>query len=86
MPRVVRGNVVLYVRDDEIQHYLALGYNVTDSHGTVTCPSIPTDVGTLQKHYIESNQRVAVLENEVALLTAEIEMLKASRTRKAKSE
>lgn len=72
MTRVERGNVVLRVEDDEVQHYLQLGYNVTDDNGKVITASIPNDVGTLQKFYLEHTTRITELENQVAELTQKL--------------
>lgn len=77
MARVERGNVVLNVEDDEVQHYLNLGYNLTDNHGNVIRRSIPTSLGELQAEYIRNTARIAELEDTVAKLTAENAELKA---------
>ena len=72
MARVERGNVVLHVKDYEVQHYVKLGYNVTDESGNIIKESIPTDVGTLQRAYIENMKRIEELENTIAELTAKL--------------
>ena len=77
MPRVTRGNVVLHVSDEEVQHYLNLGYSVTTPMGKVMQSAIPTDVRTLQSHYITSIEKIQILESTIAQLTAENEALKA---------
>ena len=78
MVRIERGNVVLKVHEHEVQRYLMLGYNVTDEDGKVLKASIPNDLGTLQRHYVESNKRIEELENTVARLTAENSLLASS--------
>lgn len=82
MIRVERGNVVLHVKDEEAQYYLSLGYNVTDECGTILQRSIPTNIGELQKYYIEHLQRISELEAQVASLTA----AKASKKTKATTQ
>jgi hypothetical protein len=77
MARVERGNVVLNVEDDAVQHYLNLGYNLTDNHGNVLKRSIPTSLGELQTAYINHTTRIAELEDTVAKLTTENAELKA---------
>ena len=72
MVRVERGNVVLKVKDDEVQHYLNLGYNVTDDTGKILQRSIPTSLGELQAAYITNTQKIAELEDTIAKLTAEL--------------
>ena len=92
MVRVERGNVVLKVQEHEVKHYLNLGYNVTDDAGKVLQAAIPNDLGTLQKHYVESEKRIAELEATVAKLSAENSALAASakstttKTTKKKTE
>lgn len=71
--RVERGNVVLRVEEYEIQHYLNLGYNVTDEAGTVIQASIPNDIGTLRAAYVEHLAKISALEKQVADLTSKLE-------------
>lgn len=88
MVRIERGNVVLKVQEHEVQRYLMLGYNVTDETGKVLQKAMPNDLGTLQRHYVESEKRIEELEAIVARLTAENELLakSAKPTPKKKSE
>lgn len=86
MPRVTRGNVVLHVKDDEIQHYLQLGYNVTTPMGKVIQASVPSDIATLQRHFVDSNAKISMLEAEIAKLTAENETLKGQKPTKRQSK
>jgi hypothetical protein len=78
MVRIERGNVVLKVQEHEVQRYLKLGYNVTDSTGKIIKEAIPNDVGTLQRYYVEHKKRIEELEAIVAKLTAENSALAAS--------
>jgi hypothetical protein len=78
MVRIERGNVVLKVQEHEVQRYLKLGYNVTDSTGKVIKEAIPNDLGTLQRFYVEHKKRIEELESIVAKLTAENSVLAAS--------
>lgn len=68
MVTVQRGNVVLQVADDSVTKYMNLGYNVIDDKGNVIEECIPNDLGTLQKHFIESKKRIAELEEQLAQL------------------
>lgn len=87
MVRIERGNVVLKVQEEEVQRYLLLGYNVTDDEGNIVKSSIPHDVGTLQRFYVEHKKRIEELESIVAKLTAENELLaKSAPKTKKKSE
>ena len=68
MITVQRGNVVLQVAEDSVTKYMNLGYNVIDDKGNVIEECIPNDLGTLQKHFIESKKRIAELEEQLAQL------------------
>lgn len=85
MARVERGNVVLTVKDHEVQHYLNLGYNLTDDAGNVLKRAIPTNIGELQTAYLEHTKKIAELEDTVAKLTAQLSMKKTA-TKKAKED
>lgn len=78
MARVERGNVVLRVKDEEVQHYLNLGYNLTDDYGHVLKRSIPTSIGELQSAYVTQTAKIAELEDTIAKLTIELESYKSS--------
>lgn len=83
MARVERGNVVLQVKDYEVQHYLNLGYNLTDEAGNILRKSIPTNIGELQTAYLEHTKKIAELEDTIAKLTAQLSAKKTT-TKKAK--
>ena len=78
MVRIERGNVVLKVQDYEVSRYLKMGYNVTDDNGQILQEAIPNDLGTLQKHYLDSKKRIEELEAIVAKLTEENALLAKS--------
>lgn len=75
---VERGNVVLQVPEDDVQRYLDQGYNLIDEHGNVIQASVPRDLGTLQKAYVDHI-------NEIESLKSEIETLKKKDTKKRSS-
>lgn len=83
MARIERGNVVLQVKDHEIQHYLNLGYNVTDDNGNILRESIPTSIGVLQTAYLEHTKKIDELEDTIAKLTAKLSAKKVT-TKKSK--
>ena len=82
MARVERGNVVLHKDDEDVQHYIKLGYKQTDEMGNVIQDTIPSDVGTLKKAYIDKDKKIAELEATIAKLTAEA----SSKPSKPKAE
>ena len=55
--RVERGNVVLHVFEEEKRHYLQMGYNVTDENGNILEESVPRDIGTLQRFYVDGKKK-----------------------------
>ena len=63
--RVERGNVVLHVFEEEKRHYLQMGYNVTDENGNILEESVPRDIGTLQRFYVDGKKKIAELEAKV---------------------
>jgi GH24 family phage-related lysozyme (muramidase) len=76
MAVVEKGNVVLDIRDSEIEHYLDMGYNVTDGNGTVIKACVPKDIGTLQKVYSEQLLKIEELEATITKLKKENVKLK----------
>lgn len=76
MIRVERGNVVLDVKEDAVDHYLSLGYNVVDEQGRIIRAAIPTQLGVLQVAYVEKEAKIAELEAEIERLKAENKKLK----------
>lgn len=92
MARIRRANVLLDVKDDEVGYYLNLGYDLLDDKGQVMQSAIPNDLHTLQKHYVDSNKKIAELETAIANLKAELASAntkaaeKPVTTRKKKSE
>ena len=84
MVRVERGNVVLDVKDDAVDHYLALGYNVVDEQGRIIKTAVPTNLGALQAAYVASEVKIAELEAEIKELKAENKALKAKSAKKPK--
>lgn len=70
MATVEKGNVVLNIKDSEIERYLEAGFNVVNDKGEIIRKCIPTDIGTLRKAYVEHTNRIKELEEEIAKLKA----------------
>ena len=68
MAIVKRANVVLNVRDYEVERYKNEGYDVIDEAGNIIEATIPTDLNTLQKAYVDSVEKIKKLEAEIAEL------------------
>lgn len=86
MITVKRGNVVLQVADESADKYMGLGYDVIDEKGKVVRACIPNDLGTLQKHFVESNAKIAKLEAEIAELKSPKKETKKAKTEKVEAE
>lgn len=95
MARIQRANVLLDVEEDEVDYYIGLGYNLLDEKGNVIRQAVPTDLLTLQKHFTDSNKKIAELESEIAKLKIELATEKTktkdaektvTQTRKKKTE
>ena len=72
MVRIERGNVVLYVKEHEVPHYLSNGFSVTDDSGNIIQAAVPNNIGTLQRTYIEQKQKIADLEAQIEELTKKL--------------
>ena len=67
---VERGNVVLEVADDLLEHYVAKGFTAKTLDGKVLKEAIPNDVGALRKVVIDQKKKIAELEDTIAKLKA----------------
>lgn len=75
---VQRANTILQVPEEWVDRYIDQGYDVLDSNGKVIQKSIPKDLGTLQKAYVEHTAKIKELEKEIE----QLKMKKASRQKK----
>lgn len=69
MAKVRRQNVVLTIEDDEIQHYLSLGYKVIDNMGNVIAGEEPD----YKQLYFQEKAKNLALEEELKKLKAPAE-------------
>ena len=101
MTTIQRANVVLRVKDEDVEHYVAKGYNVLDENGNVVRKACPNDMGELIMHYKTSESEIERLKSELDRLTIEnadlkskiddltnenAELIQKSRTRQNKAE
>ena len=70
MAYIQRANVVLQVKDSEVDYYINLGYNEITKDGKVIKETMPTDIHILQKYYVDNKKKIAELEAEIAKLKA----------------
>lgn len=82
MAYIQKANVVLRVKDSEVEYYLNLGYNLIDEQGKIIREAIPNDIHVLQKHFIESKKTIDDLKKEVVELKAKL----AAKTEEVKTE
>lgn len=73
---VKRANVILHVNKDQLKYYMDQGYDLINDNGDVIESSIPRDLGTLQKAYVEHEAQLKKLQEDNNALIAEIVNLK----------
>lgn len=81
---VQRANVVLQVSPQQVDYYIGQGYNVINEQGEVIQASVPRDLGTLQKAFVENANTIESLQAEVADLKKKLK--KATSKKKDDSE
>lgn len=81
---VQRANVVLQISPQQVDYYLSQGYNVINEKGDVIQASIPKDLGTLQKAFVENGKTIETLQAEIADLKKKLK--KATSKKKNDSE
>ena len=84
MAVIQKANVVLRVKDSEVEYYLNLGYNLIDDKGRVIKESVPNDLHLLQKHFVESSKLIETLKLENEALKNEIKELREEHTETTK--
>lgn len=85
MVTIRRANVVLDIKDDQIDYYVNKGYDVIDANGGVIKKSTPKDVHSLTAAYNDHLVQIAELQEKIKKLEAENKQLKknkASATKK----
>lgn len=65
MARVKRANVILDIKESEVQRYLDLGYDVLGEDGKVIKKCIPNTLGELRMAYVEHTAMIAKLQEEL---------------------
>lgn len=72
MATVRRGNVILTIKDSEVDRYSDLGYDVLGSDGEVVKKSIPSDPNTLKVAYQKHIEEIRKLKEEIQQLKSEL--------------
>ena len=66
---IQRANVILRVSKEQLDYYMTQGYNLIDEEGHILKASVPKDLGTLQKAYVDHEAEIKVLKEQIAELT-----------------
>lgn len=68
--KVRRGNVILSVSKEEVDNYLAKGFDILGQNGQVVKESIPNDVPTLQAKLKSALEEIEKLKKELEAVTS----------------
>lgn len=71
MAKVQRANVILTVKDNEIEYYVGRGFNVIDDSGNIIREAVSNDITALRSMNARKEARIEEL-------TAEIDELKVA--------
>ena len=88
MAYIKKANVVLRVKDSEVDYYINLGYDQIDENGKVIRKTVPNDLHELQKAYKDKDEEIAKLKDEITFLRNELakaQEVKQSDETKAKT-
>lgn len=75
MAKVRRANVILDIKDSEIDFYLTKGFNVIDEVGNVIREAIPNDATALKAAYYKHIDEIKALKAENEKLKKSIKSL-----------
>ena len=67
-----RGNKVVSITEDAISRYVEQGYVIKDTNGNILRDTVPTDMASLKKAYVESKNEIKALKEEIAKLNAQL--------------
>ena len=82
MAKVRRQNVVLTIKDEDVKHYIDLGYKVIDDFGNVIAGEEPD----YKQLYFQEREKVLALEEKLKKLTVGEEEVKAEVKEEPKVE
>ena len=86
MYTIRRANVVLDVTENEVEKYLADGFDIIDDNGKVLKASVPNDVNALKKAYVEHENEIKSLKEEIERLKAQTKAVNEKPTKNTKSK
>lgn len=82
MAKVRRQNVVLTIKDEDVKHYIDLGYKVIDDFGNVIAGEEPD----YKQLYFQEREKVLALEEKLKKFTAGEEEVKEEPKVEAEAE
>ena len=80
---IQRANVILTISESQLEYYMTQGYNLIDERGHILKASVPKDLGTLQKAYVDHEAEIRALKVQITELTKK---LNAKQQRTAKKQ
>lgn len=83
---VQRANVILTIAKDQLDYYKNQGYDVIDKNGNVLEASLPRDVGTLQKAFVDNAEEIQKLKETISELEAKLAEVKQPTKRSTKNK
>ena len=78
---VQRANVVLKVRDEEVDKYLARGFSLLNEDGEVIRSATPNDLATFKEAYIRQSKEIEDLNSQIEELKAELEKARQKKSK-----
>ena len=72
MATVRRGNVILNIKDNEVERYSDMGYDILGSNGEVIRKSIPSDPNVLKVAYRQHLEEIRKLNEEIQELKSQL--------------
>lgn len=82
---IQRANVILRVSKEQLDYYMTQGYNLIDEQGHILKASVPKDLGTLQKAYVDHEAEIKALKEQITELNKKLNA-KQQRTAKKQAE
>lgn len=72
MATVRRGNVILNIKDSEVERYSDMGYDILGSDGSVVRKAIPSDPNVLKIAYRQHIEEIRKLNEEIQELKLQL--------------
>lgn len=84
MAIVRRRNEVLQIKDNLIDYYVTIGYDVIDEKGTVLKKAVPTDNAQLKAEYSRQRAEIESLKAKITDLEKQLEAKEKPAVKRAK--